>query len=286
MFRLSNRLMDTANGGDGGGAPAGGADTAAGAGGAPDTVLAGGKEGGGAANQWEFVPEKFRVTKEDGTFDTEASLRKIVEPYTHLEKRFGAGDLPPKEAKDYVINVPESLKDKIDPAKMATDEKFQEYAAKLHAAGLTQAQFDLAVGSNLELATEIAGALAGDTAQATKEQCTAELRKAWATDEQFKTGVRDSYRGLVGAVGAERGEALIAKYGNDPDFVLAWAAIGKEMQEDRAPNTSGGGMPQGEDINALMVSDAYLNPKNPEHAKVSAQVKAHFEKKHGKTLAL
>lgn len=276
MTRNKWPVCDTANGGDGGGAPAGGAVTVPGVT-ATDTVLGGGAP---SAGQWDFVPEKFRVSKEDGTFDTEASLRKIVEPYSHLEKRLGSGDLPPKDAKDYVINVPESLKDKIDPAKMATDEKFQEYVGKLHAAGLTQAQFDLAVGSNLELATEIAQSLAGDGVQSSKEECAAALRAEWATDEQFKAGVRDSYRGIVGAVGQEKGEALIAKYGNDPDFIRAWAAIGKEMQEDRPPNTSGGGQPV-EDISTLMLSDEYLNPKNPKHAEISAKVRTHFEKKHG-----
>lgn len=282
MMRKKWPVCDTANGGDGGGAPAGGAVTQPGAAGA-DTVLASGKDGGG--NQWEFVPEKFRVMKDDGTFDTEASLRKIVEPYSHLEKRMGSGDLPPKDAKDYVINLPDSLKDKVDPAKLATNEEFQEYVGKLHAAGLTQAQFDLAVGSNLELATEIAQSLAGEGSQASKDECAAALRAEWSTDEQFKTGVRDSYRGIVGAIGQEKAESLIAKYGNDPEFVLAWAAIGKEMKEDRQPNTSGGGQPV-EDISTLMLSDEYLNPKNPKHAEVSAKVRAHFEKKHGTKASL
>lgn len=232
------------------------------------------------SGEWDFVPEKFRVTDADGKFDAAGALRKIVEPYSHLEKRLGSGAVPPKEAKDYAIAVPESLKDKLDAAKLATDEKFQAYVAKCHEAGMTQAQFDVAVGSNLELAVEIADGMAAESVTLTKDACIAALRGEWQSDEQLKEGLRASYRGLYGAVGQELGDTLRGKYGNDPDFVKAWAAIGREMKEDRPANTTGAGGATADDINALMMSEAYQNPRHLEHAKVSAQVRAHFAAKY------
>src|SRR6478736_10297497 len=39
----------------------------------------------------EFIPEKYRVTKDDGTLDIEASARKLAEAHGSLEKRLGSG---------------------------------------------------------------------------------------------------------------------------------------------------------------------------------------------------
>ncbi|MDH2493336.1 hypothetical protein QDR33_17480, partial [Acinetobacter baumannii] len=50
------------------------------------------------------VPEKFKVTAEDGSVDYKATLSKMNESYTGLEKRIGSGDLPPKDVAGYKVD--------------------------------------------------------------------------------------------------------------------------------------------------------------------------------------
>ena len=51
----------------------------------------------------DYIPEKYRTNKEDGTLDLEASSRKVAEAYKQLETRFGSGDVPPKTADEYAV---------------------------------------------------------------------------------------------------------------------------------------------------------------------------------------
>lgn len=216
------------------------------------------------------IPEKYQVKKEDGTLDIEASSLKLAEAYGHLSKRMGSGDVPPKSAAEYQIAVPEALKDSWNPAE---DKPLQDFLTAAHAKGFTQGQIDLA----LETYHQIAPGLVQGNVQLSNEECTAELRKDWATDEAFKDGVDLSYKAAIAYAG-EDAEALMTKYGNDPMIIKAFARVGKELGEDRSINP-GSELPGGTSVESLLVSDAYANPKHPDHAKVSKQISDHYAKK-------
>lgn len=69
-----------------------------------------------------------------------------------------------------------------------------------------------------------------------QQDCTAALKGVWADDQAMQAGVRSSYRAAE-AFASPEGQPgsfqnLMAKYGNDPDFIAFTANIGKEMQED------------------------------------------------------
>lgn len=268
---------DGAAGGGAAGAAAGaGADAGAAGVAAPGSLLAtGAAAAADGAPTTDFIPEKLRVMKEDGTLDMDASSRKLAEAYGSLEKRFGSGDAPPKEASEYKVTVPDSLKDAFDPA---TDTGMQAFLTGAHAAGLNQAQVDFVMGKYFEMAPALAaGAVLHDAATAT-----AELKKTWATDADFTRNVKNAYVGTNAAAqkaGLEVAEIMNGPLGNNPQFLRLMAALGPEFQED--PGAGGQSMPAHEDINTLLVSEAYTNPRHVDHAKVSAQVKRYFERKHG-----
>ena len=88
--RLGHFLMDEA--GEGGDPSTGAATPPAG------SVLA-----NAAPN--DFIPEKYRVNKEDGSLDLEQSSRKMGEAYKHLETRMGTGDAPPKSHDEYAVKL-------------------------------------------------------------------------------------------------------------------------------------------------------------------------------------
>lgn len=278
--RLIHRYMEQAGaeGAAGGGAAGdgGAAGAAAGAAGAPGSVLAAGAAGAaeGAAGT-DFIPEKLRVVKEDGSLDLDASSRKLAEAYGSLEKRFGSGEAPPKDASEYKITVPDTLKEAFDPA---TDEGMKGFLAGAHAAGLNQAQVDFVMGKYFEMAPQ----LAAGAAQYDATTATAELKKTWATDADFTRNVRNAYVGTNAAAqkaGLDVAEIMNGPLGNNPQFLRLMAALGPEFQED--PGAGGASMITQDDINSLLSSEAYSNPRHPDHAKVSAKIRAYFERKHG-----
>lgn len=213
--------------------------------------------------------------KEDGTLDLDASSRKMADAYGNLEKRFGSGEAPPKEASEYKVTVPDALKEAFDPA---TDEGMKGFLTGAHAAGLNQAQVDFVMGKYFELApTLAAGAKQYDVNTATTE-----LKAIWATDADFHRNVKNAYVGANAAAqkaGLNIDDIMGGPLGNNPQFMRLMAALGPEFQEDAGAGSAG--MVSQEDINTLLVSEAYTNPRHADHAKVSAKIQAYFVRKHG-----
>jgi hypothetical protein len=281
MFMKRRYVYREEAGGDGGtgGAPPATPPAAAAPGTPPAapaaSVLASGAAPGGDLPP-DFIPEKLRVNKEDGTLDLDASSRKMADAYGALEKRFGAGDVPPKEASEYTITVPDALKEAFDPA---TDVGMQGFLSGALEQGMTQKQVDFVMSQYFEMAPT----LAAGAQQFDQETATAELKKTWATDADFSRNVKNAY---VGANAAAQKAGLNVEevmspggLGNNPLFLRLMAALGPEFNED--PGAGSMGTTSREDVDTLMTSEAYSNPRHADHAKVSAKVKAYFDRKHG-----
>lgn len=274
-------LMDAAGeGGDpGGGAPA---PAPAPADPAPAPAPAGSllQTGATDAPTTDFIPEKYRVNKDDGALDLEASSRKLAEAYASAEKRIGGGDIPPKSADEYTVTVPDAMKEAFDPK---TDEGFKSFAGKMHELGLTQKQLDGVMSEYFTMAPKlVAGATMLDT-DAAKTQ----LEQVWASQGGFDHQVRNAFQGA--AVLAQKAGIPIEEVmspqglGNNVHFLRLAAAIAPEFAEDNSPGgQSMGGATTEDKVNEMMLSDAYKNPKHPEHEKVSATVRGFFERKYGK----
>lgn len=259
MWRKAHVCMAEETGGEGGSAGSGGANFSTGV--AYQSAIQGGQ------GQAVAIPEKYQVKKEDGTLDIEASSLKLAEAYGHLEKRMGSGDLPPKTADEYQFNLPDAFKD----ADFSGDQLLKQFKQDALAKGLNQEQFDFVMGKYFEIAP---GLMAG-ARQLSLDECVADLKAEWKTDQQYGAEMRQAHKAVIG-FGDKDAEGLIRDYGNDPRFVRLMNRVGAEMGEDRSMNP--GGTPQGgQSVESLMSSEAYNNPKHPEHARVSAQVSAHFK---------
>lgn len=181
----------------------------------------------GADTATDYIPEKYRTNKEDGTLDLEASSRKVAEAYKHLETRLGSGDVPPKTADEYTVKV-EGVEG-FDWDEFKKDEGTQSFLKGAHAKGLNNDQVQYVIGEYLKAAP----GLIGGAAQLTQQDCTAALKAAWGDDQAIRTNVTASYRAAEAF--ASQGDApgnfnaLMAKYGNDPDFIAFTANIGKEL---------------------------------------------------------
>lgn len=222
------------------------------------------------ADEFAFLPEKYRVTGADGKLDLKASSQKLADGYANASKRIGSGDMPPEKPDAYTFTMPEAFKDV--PMDEGLSNAFRERA---HAAGFTQKQYEFAMGEYFQLVPSLLNAKAKFTA----DQATAELSKVWGDETAVKANKAAAEK-AVGLMPADLQERIKDQYATDPVFWQFAAHFGKEAGEDKSLAPAGGAsVPT--DVQALMASDAYRNPKNPEHAAVSEKVRQHFEKTAG-----
>lgn len=227
------------------------------------------------ADPWAAVPEKYHVKGEDGVIDQTATLAKLNAGYTNLSKRLGTGDVAPETPEAYTYTPPEQFKD--IPLDDALTNGFK---AEAHKAGMSQKQYEFVMNKYFELVPQVLNSVAN----LTKEEARAELGKVWTTPAEFDAGVQAAERALGAAPESLRAQ-VFERFGRDPLFIQFAASFGKEMREDTPPG--GGGSASGADtVQALLASEAYRNPRHPDHAATSEKVRKHFEKSAGTAPAM
>lgn len=237
-----------------------------------------------AADSDAWLPEKFRVTKDDGTIDEAASARKLAESYRKLEAHKGPLPAAPETPSDYQVG---EVKDKDgnprDPEIVrgfVEDPLFKSFTERAHAAGLTNDQLTFAVSEYLN----IAGDLIQADQQLTLAEAKAELETIWTDESSMRRNLQSVERAIQG-FGAEADDVpgsrarLLAKYGRDPDFIAFAASVATEMQEDRLQMQPAASSDA--DIDALQKSPAYWDPNHPEHAITKQKVATYYAKKYG-----
>lgn len=232
-----------------------------------------------APNDW--IPEKYRTNKEDGSFDLEASARKVADAHKHLETRLGSGDAPPKTVEEYAVKL-EGV-DGFDWEEFKKDEGTQSFLKGAHAKGLTNDQVQYVIGEYMKAAP----ALVEGGSQLTAQDCTTALKSVWPDDAAMKANVTASYRAAqaFASEGTKPGnfDALMAKYGNDPDFIAFTANIGKELKEDTAINGGAVNEADFEVKTAELRAQLEAMPQHdPKRAGIKAQLDAMYDRKYSK----
>ena len=174
--------------------------------------------------------------KEDGAMDLEASARKVEEHRSNLEKRLGAGDIPPKTAAEYKLNVDEKFKELFPADKLADDPAMKAFLDKAHEKGLSQGQVDLFLNEWFERSSGLLDAKATMDAEA----CMNSLKEVWKTDTEFKENNQAAYRAAK-EYGGDQFDAILSDYGNDPRIIQLLAKVGKELGEDRSASVDARG---------------------------------------------
>lgn len=275
LLTLKPLLLDEvpADGGAGGGAAPAAAPAPAAP--APSSALAAGVEPATPAALNELIPEKYRVSAADGTFDLEASARKQAEGYASLAKKLGAGESAPETPDAYEPKV-EVEGFKWDEVK--ADPKMQGFLKRFHAKGMNNAQLSEVLSAYHEVAPD----LVQGNAALTQEECKAQLMEtAWKTDAEYQAGIRaasKTFSAFAEKAGVTMEEVEAAGLGDNPLFLRMLAAIAPELGEDRLPN---GDAPAGgeQDVEAIMSSPEYWDEKSPNYAALRAKVTAHYQKK-------
>lgn len=171
----------------------------------------------------------------------------------------------PKTPAEYKLpELPEALKD----AELE-GELTDAFRDRAHKAGLSQAQFEFVLGEYFELAPKLVDG--GKVARA--DETIATLKTAWGKD--YGTNAANAWRGLtqVAQAAGMTVQEVDAELGNSAAFNRIMAAVGAQMREDTSVNTGGQGAGASSmaDAGALQASEAFRNPKHPEHAATVAK---------------
>jgi len=220
-----------------------------------------------AGQEWtpQSIPEKYRVAGADGALDLAATMRKVDEHRSALEKRLGVGDIRPKTPDEY--KLPESDAFKALPIDPSTAKAFQ---AKAHSWGLSQSQYENVMSEYATLAPQLVQAGQAETV----DGAVAALKDTWKDD--YDTNIRESFR-VVSKVAESAGipfDEVEKAIGNNPVAIRLFAALAPEMREDATPAAANGSPGVGVQTHQEYIAEnwaAYSNPRDPKHAAVSAR---------------
>lgn len=270
-----------------GAAAGGGADAAAAAAAAQAAGNAASLLEQGAGKETDWLPSKFRVNV-DGSdqLDLDASARKLATSYAELEKTRPSGTVPATAA-EYKLEVPKDAEGKelvqgADLEAFTGDPLFKGLAEKAHALGISNETMQFFVGEYLQFMP----ALMEANGQVSSEDAARALRAVWTDDATFNSGLQRAARAAQG-FGAEPGkpgsfDSLMAKFGNDPDFLAFAARIGAEMGEDKPINTD----PAAEQdwqaqVDEIRANPAYMDAKHPQHKQLSQKMEQLYQRRYG-----
>ncbi|WP_223621180.1 hypothetical protein [Lysobacter sp. ESA13C] len=220
----------------------------------------------------ERIPEKYRVAKEDGTFDLEASTAKMLDGHAALEKRLGTGEAPPKDADSYDPKV-----DGFDMEALKQDPDYQKFLKGAHGAGLTNKQVEYVLSqyaSSAALAQVDSTAL---SAEAFKAEMVGNHWKGAGEYEENMSQAMKAIRAYEPDITAEE----ISGLPNHPIVAKILAAVGRETAEDRAVRVNPMSAADFDtQLASLHASPAYMDAMHPEHSKVIKQIEGLFQKRY------
>ena len=205
------------------------------------------------------IPEKFKVTAEDGSVDYKATVAKLSESYSGLEKRVGTGDLPPKTADDYKL-------EREDFEEFKADESNKEFLAEAHKHGITNKQLDFLISEYDKRAVN----LVSNSSQIDTDTTVQTLQQEWG--DKYESNIFSAVKAAK-ACGITEDQIQDPLIGNNVAFIKMAAYFGSQLNEDK-PISNGSVVST--DIQSLMRSEAFFNVKHPDHKSVKAQIDSYY----------
>lgn len=225
-------------------------------------------------NQLANFPSKYTVKNDDGTVNIEQTARKLNEGYSHLAKKMGeTGGLVPDSPDGYKIEFDAKslgLTEDISPEMLKNDTEFNEFVSKAHSAGFTNEQINLVVGEYLQAIQSVfERKMDDDKAEAQKI-----LSETWKTPDELNRNLSSAKKAFEYFASDEE-KAQIDSIGNNPVIISLLAKIGNTMRED-SPILQTQSSESRDSISSLMMSEAYIDEKHPDHNRVYNQVAKYY----------
>lgn len=208
------------------------------------------------------VPDKFKVVSEDGSVDYKATVAKLSESYSGLEKRVGTGDLPPKTVDEYKIE-----REDFDLEEFKTDPSNKEFLESAHKHGITSKQLDFLLSEYDKRAVD----LVSTSSQFDTDQTVQSLQQEWGSN--YESNIFSAIKAAKSA-GLTEEQINDPVIGNNPTIIKALSYFGSQLNEDKPIS---GGSAVKTDVQSLMRSEAFFDPKHPDHKSVKAQVDSYYD---------
>lgn len=208
------------------------------------------------------IPDKFKVTAEDGSVDYKATVAKMNESYSYLEKKVGTGEVAPKSVDEYKIE-----REDFDLEAFKADEGNKAFLEEAHKHGITNKQLDFLLSEYDKRAID----LVSTSSQIDTDTTVQTLQSEWG--DQYESNIFNAVKAAraCGITDEQINDPLI---GNNVAFIKMAAYFGSQMTEDKPVSN---GTPVNVDINSLMRSPAFFDPKHPEHKSVKAQIDSYYD---------
>jgi hypothetical protein len=232
----------------------------------------------GAATVALDIPDKFKVVKEDGSIDHEATLTKALGSYVQLEKRFSSGDVPPETEAGYKLDYsvfPEGIK--VDP------EGEKTFLKKMHGSGMTNKQVQAVVneyGALIKQGLETQKKQATEQTAATLKDVATELSTTWGAN--FTKNQSAAIRGfnhLADATDkADQGKIGVDAKATYRILMKVLAKVGAGITEDTQIVNADGAGGLNETLMELRSSKAYTDENDPQHKATVAKVTVLYQR--------
>lgn len=208
------------------------------------------------------IPEKFKVTAEDGSVDYKATVAKMNESYSYLEKKVGTGEVAPKSVDEYKLE-----REDFDFEEFKADESNKEFLSEAHKHGITNKQLDFLLSEYDKRAVD----LVSNSSQIDTDTTVQTLQSDWG--DKYEANIFNAVKAAraCGITDEQINNPLI---GNNVAFIKMASYFGSQMTEDKPINN---GTPVSTDIQSLMRSDAFFNVKHPDHKSVKAQIDSYYD---------
>lgn len=208
------------------------------------------------------IPEKFKVTAEDGSVDYKATVAKLNESYSYLEKKVGTGEVAPKSVDEYKIE-----REDFDLEAFKADEGNKAFLEEAHKHGITNKQLDFLLSEYDKRAVD----LVSNSSQIDTDTTVQTLQSEWG--DKYEANIFNAVK-AARACGITDEQINDPMIGNNVAFIKMAAYFGSQINEDKPINN---GTPVNVDITSLMRSPAFFDPKHPDHKSVKAQIDSYYD---------
>jgi len=207
------------------------------------------------------IPDKFKVTGEDGSIDYKATVAKMNESYSYLEKKVGTGEVVPATVEDYKVE-----REGFDFNEFKKDESNNSFLKAAHAQGINNKQLDFLLSEYDKRAID----LVSNSSQMDTDTTIQTLQSEWGSN--YEANIFNAIKAAK-ACGITEEQINDPQIGNNVAFIKMAAYYGSQLKEDKPV---GNGVPVNVDVQSLMRSEAWYDQKHPDHKSVKAQIDAYY----------
>ena len=207
------------------------------------------------------IPDKFKVVSEDGSVDYKATVAKMNESYSYLEKKVGTGEVAPTSVDEYKIE-----REGFSFEDFKADESNQQFLSEAHKHGITNKQLDFLLSEYDKRAVD----LVSNNSQFDTDTTIQSLQSEWGSN--YESNIFSAIRAAKSA-GLTEEQINNPSIGNNVDVIKVLSYFGSQIAEDKPINN---GTAVNTDITSLMRSEAFFDPKHPDHKSVKAQIDSYY----------